>query len=57
MYYVSPRDGERFYLRLLLTVRYDAVSFEDLRTVRPRLLERIFRDAYKKLGLLEDDNY
>jgi hypothetical protein len=54
---VSPRDGERFYLRLLLTVRYDAVSFEDLRTVRPRLLERIFRDAYKKLGLLEDDNY
>ncbi|KAJ5751269.1 hypothetical protein N7533_008297 [Penicillium manginii] len=57
MYHVNPRDGERFYLRLLLTVRHNAVSFEDLRTVRLGSPERTFRNACKKLGLLEDDNH
>jgi hypothetical protein len=56
MYHVNPRDGERFYLRLLLTVRNDAVSFEDLRTVSPGPPFRIFRNTCKKLGL-EDDNH
>lgn len=57
MYHVNPRDGERFYLRLLLTVRHDAVSFEDLRTIGPNPPDQTFRDACKKLGLLEDDNH
>jgi hypothetical protein len=57
MYYINPRDGERFYLRLLLAVRYDAVSFKDLKTVRPSPPDRTFRDTCKKLGLLEDDNH
>jgi hypothetical protein len=54
---VNPYDSERFYLRLLLTVRHDPISFEDLMTVRPSSPERTFRDACKKLGLLEDDNH
>ena len=33
MYHCSPVQGERFYLRLLLTVREGPISFEDLRTV------------------------
>ena len=32
MYYAHPSSGERFYLRLLLTVVTGATSFEDLRT-------------------------
>ncbi|KAJ5865150.1 uncharacterized protein N7529_007066 [Penicillium soppii] len=57
IYHVSPRDGERFHLRLLLTIRHDAVSFDDLKTVGPGPPVRTFRDACKKLGLLEDDNH
>src|ERR1700735_5213525 len=33
MFQASPSQGERFYLRLLLTVRGGPTSFEDLRTV------------------------
>jgi hypothetical protein len=33
MYYANPTAGDRFYLRLLLTVVKGAISFEDLRTV------------------------
>jgi len=33
MYFVPPMSGERFYLRLLLTVRLGAMSFENLRIV------------------------
>src|SRR5436190_9410332 len=32
MYFVGPRSGERFYLRLLLTIVKGSISFEDLRT-------------------------
>ncbi|KAJ5576862.1 hypothetical protein N7535_003788 [Penicillium sp. DV-2018c] len=57
LYNDMPRHCERFYLRLLLTVRHDAVSFEDLRTVGPEAPEPTFWDAFKKLGLLEDDSH
>lgn len=32
MYHVSPSDGERYYLRLLLLHVNGAKSFEDIRT-------------------------
>ncbi|KAG5730839.1 hypothetical protein E4T56_gene6402, partial [Termitomyces sp. T112] len=33
MYFASPQQGERFYLRMLLTVVTNATSWADLRTV------------------------
>ena len=55
MYYASPRAGERFYLRLLLTAIKGAVSFEDLRTVNGHVCAT-YREACLMHGLLEDDS-
>src|SRR5216684_6834626 len=55
MYYAHPSSGERFYLRLLLTVVKGATSFEDLRTFQG-VLHPTFREACIAQGLLEDDN-
>ena len=55
MYYAHPSAGERFYLRLLLTVVPGATSFEDLRTHQGTLYPT-FREACIAYGLLEDDN-
>jgi len=46
--------GERYYLRLLLTVVRGARSFEDLRTV-DGIQHRFFKHACIALRLLEDD--
>jgi len=54
MYSASPFQGERYYLRLLLTVFRGATSFEDLRTV-DRMVYPAFKGACIALGLLEDD--
>ena len=54
MYYYSPTAGERFYLRLLLTVVRGPTSFEHLRTVAGTL-HPTFQSACIALGLLEDD--
>ena len=54
MYFASPSSGERFYLRMLLTIVKGSTSFEDLRTVAG-ILYPTFRDACIAHGLLEDD--
>jgi hypothetical protein len=54
MYHCTPNQGERFYLRLLLTVKAGPTSFEDLRTVDGELLPT-FKAACQAMGLLEDD--
>ncbi|KAG0610723.1 hypothetical protein M758_7G086700 [Ceratodon purpureus] len=54
LYYARPAEGERFYLRLLLTTIAGPRSFEDLRTVNG-VVHRTFKDACNALGLLQDD--
>ena len=54
MYFASPSSGERFYLRLLLTVVPGATSFADLRTVN-NITFNTFKEACYALGMLEDD--
>ena len=55
VYTISPRQGECFYLRLLLHHVRGPQSFSELRTVNGDLCSS-FREACFKLGLLEDDN-
>ena len=55
MYHCSPVAGEKFYLRLLLTVVRGPRSFESLRTVDDQLYAT-FKAACVARGLLEDDN-
>ncbi|GMF51296.1 unnamed protein product [Phytophthora fragariaefolia] len=54
MVHVSPRDMERFYLRVLLCHRKGPQSFEHLRTVNGVTYET-YRQAALRLGYLEDD--
>ena len=54
MYFASPSSGERFYLRLLLTIVTGATSFANLRTVN-NFPYNTFKEACLALGLLEDD--
>jgi hypothetical protein len=54
LYHCSPNQGERFYLRLLLTVKVCPISFEDLRTVDGHE-HPTFKAACEAMGLLEDD--
>jgi len=54
MYYVPPSAGERFYLRLLLTVVKGPTSFADVKTV-DGVVHPSFRQACLARGLLEDD--
>ena len=55
MYSVSPRDPEKFYLRMLLNHVRGAKSFEDMRTADGVLYET-FQAAARAKGLLNDDN-
>ena len=54
IYTVSPREGERFYLRTLLFHVKGATSFEDVRTVDGEVKDS-FREACIARGLLTDD--
>jgi hypothetical protein len=54
MYFVPAVSGECFYLRLLLTVRLGATSFENLRTV-DGIHHPTFQAMCGALGLLQDD--
>lgn len=54
MYMVSPRDEERFYLRLLLLHVRGPISYEDLRTVDDYIFPT-FKMAAGARGLLESD--
>jgi hypothetical protein len=55
IYTVSPKDEERFYLRLLLTKIKGPKSFEDVRTVDDQICET-FKEACLKLRLITDDS-
>ena len=55
MYFASPTQGERFYLRLLLTAVPGATSFQFLRTFNGQELDS-FKSACLQRGLLENDN-
>ena len=54
IYHCNPIMGEKYYLRLLLTVVRGAQSYESLRTVHDTL-HGTFKAACIALGLLEDD--
>ena len=53
---VEPREGERYYLRLLLIHIPGPMSFDDLLMVRGHKTAS-FREACLELGLLESDSY
>ncbi len=59
MYYVDVREGERFYLRVLLTHVPGATSFDDLLTTgqgTPQMqVHPSFQAACRARGLLQDD--
>ena len=55
MYHCNLFNGERYYLRLLLTVVRGPQSFEALRTINGDLYPT-FKAACIALGLLEDDS-
>jgi hypothetical protein len=55
MYFAHPSSGERFYIRLLLTVVPGAEDFDDLCTFEGRLYPS-FKSACIARGLLEDDS-
>ena len=55
MYNASVREGERFYLRVLLLHVPGATSFENLRTFNG-VIHPSFREACVARGLLQDDN-
>jgi hypothetical protein len=55
MYSVSVREGERFYLRLLLSHVAGPTSFEDLRTFDGTTYGT-FKEACIARGMLEDDS-
>ena len=54
MYFVGPSGGERFYLRMLLTVVKGPMSFEDLRTY-DGIVHQNFKSACIAHGLLDSD--
>jgi hypothetical protein len=54
IYFVGPSGGERFYLRLLLTVVKDPTSFEDFCTFEG-VLYVTFKSACIAHGLLDSD--
>ncbi|ETN71132.1 hypothetical protein NECAME_04695 [Necator americanus] len=56
MYKVSPRDVERYSLRILLLNTKGKMSFQDLRTVDGRTFEK-FSEAAEASGFLDDDTY
>ncbi|KAK6031188.1 hypothetical protein OSTOST_02663 [Ostertagia ostertagi] len=56
MYTVSPRDTERYSLRILLLNTKGKTSFEDLRTI-DGTMHANFVDAAKAAGFLDDDRY
>jgi ATP-dependent DNA helicase PIF1 len=54
MYAVSPKEGERYFLRLRLLHQRGVRSFEELKTV-DNILCNSFREACLALNLLEND--
>ena len=55
MYSVSPREGEKFFIRVLLNHVRGPQSFQDLRTVNGHVYDT-FQEACVAMGLVADDN-
>lgn len=55
VYVVSPKQSEKYYLRMLLYHVSGATSFAHLKTINGVQYET-FQDAARALGLLESDN-
>lgn len=55
MYAVSPRQTERFHLRMLLCHRRGPKSFADIRTVNG-ICHGTYKEACQALGLLQNDD-
>ncbi|KAG3137452.1 hypothetical protein PI124_g17609 [Phytophthora idaei] len=51
---VSPRDTNRFYIRLLLCYRRGPISYDDLKTVEGET-HATFKEAALAMGLLDSD--
>ncbi|XP_073152242.1 uncharacterized protein [Henckelia pumila] len=56
IYVVSPSEGERFYLRILLNHVRGPTSFEELMTVNG-VIYTTFKEAAEIRGLLQHDDY
>ena len=54
LYMVQPSEGERYYLRILLTHIKGATSFNNLKTINGYVC-RTFKETCIHLGLLQDD--
>ena len=57
MYFVSPKDRERFYLRLHLLHIRGATCFEDLRTVDNKILPTFYEAAIARKLIKTDDEW
>ena len=61
VYFVHPKEGERYFLRLLLMSKPGATSYDDLKTTNDssrnpsHFTHASFQDACRDLGLLQDD--
>lgn len=55
IYTVSPSEGEKFYLRVLLNHVKGPTSYEHLRTVNG-IVQPTFKKAAEQRGLKEDDD-
>ena len=55
MYAVSPKEGERYFLRLLLLHQRGARSFQELKTV-DNISYKSYREACLALNLLDNDD-
>jgi len=53
--FVHPNSGERYYLRMLVTIVRGAKSFDDLRTIDGTKCAT-FREACMTLGLFIDNS-
>ncbi|CAG8732633.1 6142_t:CDS:2 [Cetraspora pellucida] len=54
MYFVHPRAGEHYYLRMLLNTMREATSFENLRTING-VIYATFKNTCSALSLLQDN--
>jgi hypothetical protein len=54
LYMVQPSEGERYYLRILLTHIKGATSFDDLKSINGYVCNT-FKEVCILLNLLEDD--
>src|ERR1043165_2102708 len=55
MYFVNPKDEERFYFRALLNLIKGAKGFEDVRTIDGTVYST-YKEAAAYMGLVDDDD-